>query len=425
MLVCFQSIKTDRRDSEETTLIEDELETSERQKNLLVRRALECGLQLLARLSHYRVYLTAEERSKHRAPHVENMDDIFDAMNPNQTSPGGNSNTNKPKTASVKGTTPSPHLQWSWLPQFMKSNKHSKTDKATRRQSDVSEASASLDVNAVDLELHMALSCGDIINIVLGDSDPIKPSKPQSPGSPPQLNPGTENNSKGATVTVIDKFFMEYYGRLEYAIGGDVVDSLDEALSTAKAGEMSLTAKAYEVVHRQSINLTFEQRRQYYIINTGIDKHQIRKVTGAARYGGGSHSRKSSTASTNNLDYLRTLPGLRIEGAKVSVEPLIPRIRNTSHMNIPVDTNRNYFKYINRSALYRMQHSVDGSLPAQFREATMMFVSLGKADVTTKEGLDAIQKAVLIVIQVLVKCEGVLQQFAIDDKGKLPKEQKE
>jgi hypothetical protein len=46
-----------------------------------------------------------------------------------------------------------------------------------------------------------------------------------------------------------------------------------------------------------------------------------------------------------------------------------------------------------------------------------MFVSLGKTDVQKRDGLAKVQKAVLLVIQALAKYEGMLQQFAIDDKG--------
>jgi len=65
-----------------------------------------------------------------------------------------------------------------------------------------------------------------------------------------------------------------------------------------------------------------------------------------------------------------------------------------------------------------MQHSVDGSIPAQFRETTIMFISLGKTDVTSKDGLKKVHTAVSIAIEALVRYEGMLQQFAIDDKGK-------
>lgn len=64
VLVSFQiqSFENDFTTSEESA---KDKET--RQRNVLVRKAIECGLQLLARLSHYRVYLTAEERTKHRS----------------------------------------------------------------------------------------------------------------------------------------------------------------------------------------------------------------------------------------------------------------------------------------------------------------------------------------------------------------------
>ncbi|RCH78414.1 hypothetical protein CU097_000614, partial [Rhizopus azygosporus] len=64
VLVSFQiqSFENDFTTSEESAK-----DREARQRNVLVRKAIECGLQLLARLSHYRVYLTAEERTKHRS----------------------------------------------------------------------------------------------------------------------------------------------------------------------------------------------------------------------------------------------------------------------------------------------------------------------------------------------------------------------
>jgi hypothetical protein len=54
-----------------------------------------------------------------------------------------------------------------------------------------------------------------------------------------------------------------------------------------------------------------------------------------------------------------------------------------------------------------------------------MFVSLGKTNVTTEDGLEKVQKALLLAIQALVKYEGMLQQFAIDDKGNTSKKKRQ
>ncbi|KAI7898064.1 uncharacterized protein BX663DRAFT_270429 [Cokeromyces recurvatus] len=335
VLVCFQSINH-----------VDLAEPSERQKNLLVRRGIECGLQLLARLSHYRVYLTAEERSKHR---TNNMSSSSIKQQNNDTS------------SSSKGT--------GWIPHLFKGRKSFNL----RRTSVASENSILIEnSNCVDLELHMALTCGNVTNIIVGELDPLE---------------SLQSNNH------LHQSDFEYHGRLEYAIGGQAVDSLDEALSLAKAGEMTITPTAYDIMQRQSSMLNFEQRRRYYIIK--------------------------SLSNNTRGEYFKSLSGLRRERVKMPmIEPLIPRRRNATYNNLPLDANRYYFKYINRSALYRLLQIGDNDrLSAQFREVTIMFVSLGKINIDHPEGLEYLQKAVQLVIHSLVKYEGILQQFAIDDKG--------
>ncbi|KAI9469638.1 MAG: hypothetical protein EXX96DRAFT_586924 [Benjaminiella poitrasii] len=332
VLVCFQPLLNNESDSS--------TEPSDRQKNVLVRRGIECGLQLLARLSHYRVYLTAEERSKHRTHQ--------------------HSASSAPPQPDQQPTTHNNNFLSALFNNYRKRN-------ANRRTSDASEISMIETTNCVDLELHMALACGNVTNIIVGDMDTLDQH------------------------STLDG--MEYHGRLEYAIGGQVVDALDEALSLAKAGEMSITPAAYEIMKRQ-IHLNFEQRRKYFVIKNFIKP---------------SHH--------GEYHHLRALPGLRREYSRADhQQPLVPRTRNV-YGDLPFEANQFYYKYINRSALYRMQRSSDDNLPAQFREVTIMFVSLGKTNVEDAEGVANVQKAVMIVIQILIKYEGMLQQFAIDDKG--------
>lgn len=383
---------------------------------------MECGLQLLARLSHYRIYLTAEERSKHRTPTGEKKEQkketIYDAMNPNCDKEDKIAQEIKPTTFEENNFLSIEN----WVPGFMK--RKDKERYKDRRSSDSSEMSSSTSDlnNCVDLELHMALSCGNVTNIVLGDLDPNDTDARQHASLFPQLR-----SMETATdiAPILDEFFLGYRGRLEYAIGGDVVDSLDEALSIAKAGEMSITPAAYDIVKRQVMILNFERRRRFFVIKNITEDRAIRKngnphTPSGLRHNTSPLGRKSNAIvqQTSNADYLKTLPGLRAHASKMSIEPLVPRVRNTFHNNLPVNSNRFYCKYINRSALYRMQHSVDGSIPAQFREATIMFISLGKTDVLSKEGLKKVQTAAVIAIDALVRYEGMLQQFAIDDKGK-------
>lgn len=427
MLVCFQPINPDDRNGTDNN--EDD-EAFIRQRNLLVRRGVECGLQLLARLSHYRVYLTAEERSKHRTlsgdrrePEKQTIYDAMDASNQNgENSSNGSSNSQEIKPTTFEETN---FLTVeNWMPAFLKrGGRKSHLKGKDRRASDSSEQSGiSTDMsNCIDLELHMSLSCGNVTNIILGDLDPSESPNFHRPSLYPQIR-STVDNAADFT-TVLDEFFMEYHGRLEYAIGGDVVDSLDEGLSLAKAGEMSISPAAYDIVQRQGMNLTFERRRRFFIIKNIVEDNPVRKSnishTSPLRPHNAATNRKTNAVIQTNADYLKTLPGLRTNSSKMIFEPLIPRVRNTCHMNLPVESNRYYFKYISRSALYRMQHSVDGIPPAQFREVTIMFISLGKTDVARRNGLIKVQKAVLLALQALVKYEGNLQQFAIDDKGKI------
>lgn len=442
VLVCFQPITSDRRDSNETTTNNgDEAEASERQKNLLVRRGIECGLQLLARLSHYRVYLTAEERSKHRSPQsslteTKKQQTIYDAMNPihdDESVLENSTPVNTPLSEEKISSFEESHFLSldDWMPPFLKKKNlsfHHRRHHSSRfigkgkhrRTSETSDQSVNnADIsNCVDLELHMALSCGDITNIILGDLDTDESETLHAPAASYSPSHSYHEASNG----VFDSFFTQYHGRLEYAIGGHVVDALDEALSIAKAGELSITPSAFDIVQQQSMNLAFERRRRFFVIKNILDDHSIQKNNylhpPPLKHTNTGVSRKGTPAIQNNGDYLKTLPGIHMQNNKIVIEPLIPRIRNTGYTNLPLDSNRYYSKYINRSALYRMQHSIDGNISAQFREVTIMFVSLGKTTVTTEDGLQKIQRAVLLVIEALVKYEGMLQQFAIDDKGK-------
>lgn len=376
--------------------------------------------------------MTAEERSKHRAPNGDRIEKqkqtIFDAMTPEENNGDYEKSSPSNSHPNIKSSTSSEEDHFfsmnNWVPAFMKKHpQHKKRSQdSDRRSSLVSESSVgNSDIeNSVDLELHMSLSCGNVTNIILGDIDPTESSIPLHLNTYPQVR-----NSMASSIgkaTELDEFFLGYHGRLEYAIGGDVVDSLDEALSLAKAGEMSITPDAYEIVQSQAMNLTFEKRRGYFVIKNITEDQPIRKNnyphTSPLRHNSSLASRKASAIVNNNADYLKTLPGLRTQATKMSLEPLIPRVRNTSYLYLPVELNRYYFKYISRSALYRLKNSVDGNLPAQFREVTIMFVSLGKPNVAERDELSKVQKAVLIAIRALVKYEGMLQQFAIDDKGK-------
>ncbi|KAF7728389.1 hypothetical protein EC973_006197 [Apophysomyces ossiformis] len=413
VLVCFQPNISDRRASVSTSIGSEDntKEISSRQKNVLVRKAVECGLQLLLRLSHYHVYLTAEERSKHRTP-AGNIDRRTRTGKPERFLLFDNINTaeeakeaiaqNMLKSAgdSYESTAAEDNTisfdRWNCF-SFIRRKGREKKSLDERRPSLASEHSSNVhSANTIDLELHIALSCGNVTNVVLGDTEPDENMKRQSSIYAP-LRGSRYNPDQGA---VKEEYFLQYNGRLEYAIGGPVVEKLDEALSAAKACEMSITPEAYKIIQGQAMNLRYEKRKEYYIVRNEDATASQRKTVAALRH----------PVGPPNASYL-------MDKTKFGNAPLIPRIRNNTFLELSTDSSPQYCKYINRLALYRLQNSVDGNLPAQFRDVTIMFVSLGKIDVSSTEGLDTAQAALLPAIRTLVKYEGMLQQFAIDDKG--------
>ncbi|KAI8331150.1 hypothetical protein BC941DRAFT_439130 [Chlamydoabsidia padenii] len=540
LLVCFQpSITNERRSSTDSAVDDGNQDLSQRQKHVLVRKAIECGLQLLARQSHYRVYLTAEEIIRHRGPdgeiqrhHPNNpkepqrrlslFDSIYEGKSYGKSKRGSdNSNeTNKSEGVSLKedplnwsdskkhkkrfntfrsqlqsgeasaaGATPPPpppvipssggsyhkeHI-WNDLNPFKKRHYDHLLNKVSnnRRSSSISGQSITKnDIKSIDLQLHIAISCGNVANVVLGDIDPTG-AITEIPLFTPQVRTNTGDksvidndsssdsssiynsddndsgidgfNKKGTTdhlqipgeknggsiysknddkqsgkqrrttvcstttANYFEDYFLRYRGRLEYAIGGDAVESLDKALSAAKAGEISITPEAFDVVNKKTLLLPYEMRDGYYVVK-GFDFNG----------GGGNNSRNAPLARNQlqlNSDYLSDRPGLINQASQLKIEPLVPKTRDTSFLNLTVDSNLHYFKYLNRSSLYRLQHSVDGNFPAQFREATIMFISLGKVHIDQPDGLKKAQKALYLAMRRLVKYEGMLQQFAVDDKG--------
>ncbi|CEG63430.1 hypothetical protein RMATCC62417_00573 [Rhizopus microsporus] len=437
VLVCFQNIQRPKKQTSDnsTSMPREDNEMTQRQKNVLIRKAVECGLQLLARLSHYRVYLTAEERSKHRAATSEDNEgstgpSLFDCMSPMEDR---NSDEQSESVSDTLITNPditpsanedeSHYFVNDWLNILMPKKRRKQKKHNCDRRLSASTAEGSINQhntkNSIDLELHMALSCGDVVNIVLGDTEAKEPYT-SNYESPYTLN---NRSISYAGEQPAEDEPIECCGRLEYAIGGEVVESLDEALSIAKAGEMCVTPAVYEIIRSQGLSLTFENRRQFYVISNIVDSASAPRnviFTYAQPYkhtSGPIHRKNNPTSNKNNLEYLNALPGIRMQGSKLNIEPLVPRVRNASYMNIPANRNAFYYKYLNQSALYRMRNSIGGNIPAQFRDATIMFISLGKANVTTKKGLEKTEEAVTIIIKALVKYEGMLQQFAIDDKG--------
>ncbi|KAI9478765.1 MAG: hypothetical protein EXX96DRAFT_572195 [Benjaminiella poitrasii] len=416
VLVSFQTNNFDDDDDLETVELSKEREA--RQKNLLVRKAVECGLQLLARLSHYRVYLTAEERTKHRSSLTGEIDRransdkdqrffLFDASGSNTT----DSERSSSRESFHMGSMLDLHHNyteeystsfnfWNFVSALFGKGKKNKNYKV-RRSSDSSDVTRH-EPDAVDLELHIALSCGTVSNVILGD---VKIS----------ANEVSENRKRFSYVSTdvsenpID-YTLDYIGRLEYAICGPAVESLEEALTAAKAGEMSITPEAYALFQNQTMSLTYEKRKQFFVVKSSDS-------TTSSKKSGRHYQTHTKSLSRPNASYLADRPELMTRADTLNIEPLIPRTRDTSFLELSFNPNPNYLKHINRSALYRLQHSPDDNFTAQFREATIMFISLGKLNVATPNGLQIAQKAVHMAIQIIVKYEGILQQFAVDDKG--------
>ncbi|KAI8139465.1 hypothetical protein BJV82DRAFT_521836 [Fennellomyces sp. T-0311] len=411
VLVCFQPNISKRTLSPDHTvgLDEEDCDVSSRKKNMLMRRAVECALQLLARLSHYQVYLTAEERTKHRTPNGQirrrSQDEasntprynIFDVRNDNNVQKQKGRDTSMARRQSFETETSMSFSRWG-IKRLWKKGIFGRKKRQDRRFSEASEATAR-DINAIDLELHIALSCGDVINIIVGETD----------GDEGELGFSTtyRHSMLARPDTTPNDYYLQYHGRLEYAIGGPVVASLDDALSAAKAGELSITPEAYARIQHLSMGyLSYDYRDGFYVVRDNDPAGPHAKSTPIKHH-----------QEHPNADYLQEMPGLMRQASQLNIEPLVPRIRNKSYMQLSAEANPYYFKYVNRSAVYRLSMSPDGNFPAQFREITIMFVSLGKVDVATDDGLQAVQDAMCAVVRSLVRYEGVLQQFAIDDKG--------
>ncbi|CAO3629174.1 unnamed protein product [Cunninghamella blakesleeana] len=494
LLVCFQpSITYERRGSHDSSGDEEPKGLSQRQKHVLVRKAVECGLQLLARQSHFRVYLTAEEIIRHRDPNGEIQrhhqiskdqkqlaDEFYSSKNdkhpssPPKPQPQHNnsnsssqekksnqsfspsSSSSPPPAAATKTTAelsekPSATAKatsaalsklncWNYLSYLRRKKSHlwpSVSDK--RRSSNGSNSlPTSNKINCIDLELHIALSCGNVTNVILGDINPQGPIT-DIPFICPQIR-SSEYKLIGDPQNAND-YFSRYNGRLEYAIGGEAVDALDLALAVAKAGEISLTPKAFELIDMKIMRLPFEIREGYYIVK-GLD-WAVGSGKGAGAGGGvggstsfiPSSSSSSSTttitaasAATNlfqkklinnpNAEYLMDRPGLLNIANQLKIEPLVPKRRDNSFMNLTsISPSLQYYKYLNRSSLYRLQHGNSENFPAQIRDVTIMFISLGKIKIETSRGLKLAQKVLFSAIRRMVKYEGAVQQFAIDDKG--------
>ncbi|KAF9582755.1 hypothetical protein BGW38_010801 [Lunasporangiospora selenospora] len=198
-----------------------------------------------------------------------------------------------------------------------------------------------------DLQLHMALSAGDICK-------------------PYQI-------CFCATATFLEET-ERLFRRLEYAICGEQMAALDDALNIARAGEVTVTKSAWKYVNADSYPWS-ESRKGCFILR--------------------------------NPPSSRPIPDL----------PMLRRVRNDRLLSAAVESNPHYYKYINKSAIHRLILYPDNTFPAQFRNATILFVCLEDLKPWTDEGLVVCQKTILAVHKVMTLYEGFIQQFAVDDKG--------
>ncbi|KAG0099870.1 hypothetical protein BGZ93_005474 [Podila epicladia] len=403
----------------------DDRNVISRRDKVTVRKAIECGLELLARLSNYRIYLSEREYSRKlsggsgddsNSPGDDGNNGNVMNMNNSQSgnsssswnanasgfgpvssstssigassflsvpqgrpnANGGSSNSSIPRRSSVPNNSVSPMTTTTKFSSgtsldalavtglygngngsnssngnnntyrkreesIMSSRPGSTTSKHNRatnffanakqlftnsnvndRQNTVPAEEMSDD--SLELQLHMAMTAGPISNIIIGDI-------------------GGDNG--------LDNLLMQNTGRLEYAICGEQMATIDDALNMARAGELTITKDAWACVVPGSYPWV-EQRRQCYILK--------------------------------NIQ-------------QANDDPLLRRIRNEKLFNTSVESNPHYYKY------------------AQFRTVTILFVSLGDVKPWTPEGLSTCQKAIFQVHKVMSEYEGFIQQFAVDDKG--------
>ncbi|KAF9929145.1 hypothetical protein FBU30_001822 [Linnemannia zychae] len=458
LLVVFQHDPTPSRvtgsDSPSSPLLHDENPLTKLKRNkIIVRKAIDCGMELLARLSNYRIYLSEREYSRKLSASSLGVEDSELSEDENGTNPDSSisvagSNANKlvdPRRLShlrnsgsglsqsnikigniatgpdIKcghlgsteslgskmgsmalvptlpvlnivppgqdrnnnsihaGESPLHPLGPGGVAKFRK-REDSIVSTSTRdgsnashrnrsffsaaknlfthsnlsdRQSSPSNTDAAITEDAFrnyddshDLQLHMALSAGDITNIIIGDL-------------------GDRN--------AFDNILTHNTGRLEYAICGEHMASIDDALSMARAGEVTITKRAWKYVNPDSYPWS-EPRKNCFILR---------------------NNQPNDCQDT----------------------PLLRKVRNNELLNAYGDISPNYFMFINKSAIHRLILYPDSNFPAQFRNATILFISLGDVKPWRSDGLSLCQKAMVIVHKVTSAYEGFIQQFAVDDKG--------
>ncbi|KAL1916785.1 uncharacterized protein VTP21DRAFT_5489 [Calcarisporiella thermophila] len=333
LLVCFSS--TLYGNTPARFELADDIEQSgpdRRMKMVLVRRAMECGIQLLSRLRKHTIKFSPNQRYRQRKPTSDlHFHDV--EITPPSTPPLVNGHS-----------FPSLNKSRLKLLDFrLRGHADSSLNLSkakVRRRTEVSE-------QEFELQLHVAVAAGEVTHVVIG-------------------NVGDESVLGDPSLV-----YERCSGRLEYAICGETVESLGPALAIAKEGEMTMTKEAWKYADPHNLDLTYQTRDNCVIIR---------------------HHRQ-----------WRNRP----------LDPILPRVRHG--IQLPDATSYQFFKYINKSALYRLCLG-DGN-PAHLREVTILFMGLRGVNVAAGRGQVIAQKSIQILFKALDNYDGYLQQFAVDEKG--------
>ncbi|KAF9346006.1 hypothetical protein BGX26_002527 [Mortierella sp. AD094] len=442
LLVVFQAdpvIDSDSNTPSSDMTGEDDGTNLTRRNRVIVRKAMECGRELLARLSNYRIYLSEREFSRKLSgssinestlssttPGIgtgPNDDGYFSASNASQ---GGNGNNqwNNFSAGTMSSGTGSIAYSYLSVPASRSNTSISMTSSHQSSGASSSGPRRSSVPNNSGSPLSSKFPSGNNLDIAGGN-------RGRDESFPSYSRPGSTTSKKsraGAFLASAKNFFtnsnfsdrqgvltddmtenshelqlhlamsagpicdmghdnglnnllLRTTGRLEYAICGEQMATIDDALNMARAGELILTDAAWN-----------------YIVDPSKDNKDNKeiKLLGAER-------RRHCWILKNNQN--------------TNEDPLLRRIRNDKLLNTSVESNPHYYKYINKSAIHRLILYPDNTFPAQFRTVTILFVSLGDVKPWTREGLATCQKAIYQVHKVTSEYEGFIQQFAVDDKG--------
>ncbi|KAI9138494.1 nucleotide cyclase [Paraphysoderma sedebokerense] len=188
-------------------------------------------------------------------------------------------------------------------------------------------------------------------------------------------------------------------GRWEHFIVGDAMEQLATVLDLAKAGQLAVSKRAFELirnlVHVGMLDFDSFDTKKCYILNK-FDRSALKFP--------------EENYDTDALDL----------EASIFAPPTTASLssRNFEH----------YKLYVNESALFKLESDIKSSSPFQLnqgvshlmslnelRQVTTVFIKVGS--LSFKEALAKCQRAMTLVQVALRKHEGILRQFHVDDKG--------